>query len=168
MEIDAPVPQGPDRLVKPLATRKPEYFLCGPIVFSAVSQEFVNTLDAKWWPYLLRRVSPIATRTRDNTAFPGEELVVATTMFPHPTVEGYEDVSGFVLASVNGVRVKSLHHAAELVRDAKGKHIELRFAERGVEDVVIRTDALGRATEAVLADNGIRSRSSAGLKDVWK
>jgi len=116
VSVEAVLPAGQDRLIKWVAAKRPSYFFCGPIVFSTVSQDFVQTFDGPWLGYLMARSSPILKRRWAATRFVGEQLVVATTMFPHSIVDGYKDVSGYVLEKVDGVAIKNLRHAAEMIR----------------------------------------------------
>jgi len=166
--LAAPLPEPTNRLIKSVQDEQPEYFFCGPIVFSVVSREFVNTLNFEWWQYLINKSSPIVDRRMAAVAFPGEELVFAAAMFPHPSVDGYRDVSGFVLASIDGVPVKNIRHAAKLIRGSRGPFTTFRFADRAVDDLVLRTKEIDATTEDVLSRNGIRYGSSTRLRTKQK
>ncbi len=101
-------------------------------------------------------------------AFKGEQLVVVTSAFPHKIVKGYENPISQVVSRVNGTKIRNLRHLAETLRDAKAKHIEFEFADRGVSTLVFdRQEVLG-AMEEILVDNSIRKQYSDDLRNVWE
>ena len=53
------------------------------------------------------------------------------------------------------------------MRDASGEYVTLKFAGN-YEALVFRRKELMASTEEILADEGIRYRSSPDLRDVWK
>lgn len=66
------------------------------------------------------------------------------------------------------MKVKSLRHMVELLRDAQAKYTTLKFDDRASETIVFdHKDALA-ATEDVISDNGIRQRASDDLAAVWE
>jgi S1-C subfamily serine protease len=164
------VPVKPDRnlLVPPLKDLYPEYFIYGPIVFSAATQEYVRGLGGSGLGMLVALDSPLLKRLNDAPEEPGEQLVmIATRLFPHPITKGYDNRPLGVIGSVNGTEVKSLRHLAELLRDCKDEYVRLEMADRS-ESLVFRTSELKDSTETVLTDEGIRYQASDSLRDVWK
>ena len=112
--------------------------------------------------------SPLINRMLDSPAFPGEELVVVPAPFlPHRLAKGYDSPQGAVVKTINGVAVKNLRHAVELLRDAKGEFISIDFDRRNGEAIVFSRKELDAATEELLTDSGIRSQGTPELMKVW-
>jgi hypothetical protein len=155
-------------LVPPLKDQYPEYFIYGPIVFSAATQEYVRGLGGSGLGMLVALDSPLLKRLNDAPEEPGEQLVmIATRLFPHPITKGYDNRPLGVIGSVNGTEVKSLRQLAELLRDCKDDYVRLEMADRS-ESLVFRTSELKESTETILTDEGIRYQASDSLRDVWK
>jgi S1-C subfamily serine protease len=164
------VPVKPDRelLVPPLKDQYPEYFIYGPMVFSAATQEYVRGLGGSGMGMLVALDSPLLKRINDPPAEPGEQLVlIATRLFPHPISKGYDNRPLGVIGAVNGVEVKNLRHLAELLRDGKDEYVRLEMVDRS-ESLVFRTDELKESTEQILTDEGIRYQASESLRDVFE
>jgi hypothetical protein len=112
--------------------------------------------------------SPLFTRMLDSPAFPDEELVVVPSPFlPHKTAKGYDSPQGAVVKTINGVAVKNLRHAVELLRDSRSEFQTIDFDRRGGEAIVFSRKELEAATEELLTDSGIRSQGSPDLLQVW-
>lgn len=164
------VPVEPDRdlLVPPLKDQYPEYFIYGPLTFSAATLEYVRGLGGTGLGMLLALDSPLLTRLNDAPAESGEQLVIiATRLFPHPITKGYDNRPLGVIRSVNGTEVKNLRHLAEILRDCKDEYVKFEMADRS-ESLVFKNDELKASTEQILTDEGIRYQASESLRDVWK
>ena len=155
-------------LLKSLNNKYPSYFVWGPLVFSPATTNFVGAVAPYIASDLGLRNSPLMTRGNGVVNFKGEELVVVTAMFPHKTSKGYDNPVSQVVSSVNGKAIRNLRHLAETLRDAKDKHIEIEFADRGVSSLVFDRQEVLDCTEEILADNSIRKQFSPDLSDVWK
>lgn len=164
------VPVSPDRdlLIPTLKDKYPEYFIYGPLVFTVATQEYVRALGGSGISILLALDSPIIKHLQDQPDEPGEQIViVATRMFPHPMIKGYENRPFGVVEKVNGTKVKNLRHLAELLRDSEDEFIRLEMSDRS-EALVFRREELAAATEDILSDEGIRYQASDSLRDVWQ
>jgi hypothetical protein len=93
--------------------------------------------------------------------------VVPSPFLPHKTAKGYDSPQGSVIKTINGVAVKNLRHAVELLRDARGDFTTIDFDRRGGEAIVFSRKELDAATEDLLNDSGIRSQGSPDLLQVW-
>ncbi len=97
---------------------------------------------------------------------PGEQLVViATRMFPHRTIKGYDNRPLGVIAKLNGKSVKNLRSLAELLRDNKDEFLRFEMADRS-DALVFRRSELEAATEEILSNEGIRYQASDSLRDI--
>jgi S1-C subfamily serine protease len=171
-ELTLQVPAPSERpLVMPfLHGSYPRYFVHGPLVFSAATQEFVNGFNNF---ALLNALSfaetPLITRRVDRPAFAGEELVVVSSpLFPHKLTKGYNNPAGRVVLTVNGTVVRNLTHLVELIRTAETGFLEFTFGGNGTETLVFSRQELLDTTEEILSDNDVRAQGSPDTMAVWQ
>lgn len=172
LRVKLPVPTTRPLLIPDLQGSYPSYFVCGPIVFSTATLQFMGALggDAKRNPMvmMLFRGSLLFTRLGEAPAFPGEELVVVSSpLFPHRLSQGYSNPVARVLKSVNTIQIKNLAHLVEVLRDARDEFIVLRFDLREDEALVFPRKEMLAATDEILADNSIRTQGSPDAMAVW-
>ena len=158
-----------NRLLFPRAAdMKFEYFIHGPFVFIGANQHHSRLAsDETWGPALIYQQSPLAARCYDQTAFDDEQIVIlASPPFPHRIMRGHEDIQALsTLDSIDGVKVRNIVHARELIRKHQGEFIELEFADKKMDRVLrLNADALAAATEEILVKNSIRRAASVGLE----
>ncbi|HYO23976.1 MAG TPA: trypsin-like peptidase domain-containing protein [Lacipirellulaceae bacterium] len=166
--VRVPVRADRDLLIPTLKDKYPEYFIYGPLVFSAATQEHMRALGGAGVSVLAALDSPLIKRLYDPPAEEGEQLVIiATRMFPHPITKGYDNRPMGVIAKVNGVDVKNLRHLAELLHDSTDEFIRLETADRN-EQLIFRREELEESTEQILTDEGIRYQASESLRDLWE
>lgn len=164
MQIELPVSADDNRLLPHLGNTYPSYFIYGPLVFSPVYAEH-QRLNATLLSY---RNSPILSRGFSRRAFPDEQLVtVCSPLLPHRITKGY-DVDYFpCVAKVNGTPIKNLNHLIETLRDLKDDFVTFEWFDQHVENLVFKRSEIVAATDEILDDNGIRSRASTDVADVW-
>ena len=173
VQVELPVSPGYPMVTPNLGNAYPSYFIYGPMVFSTATDQFVRALTgsnrgARWMSWLIARNSPLATRFDDQTAFPGEELVVVPSpFFPHKLDEGYSSPFCEVVKSVNDIPIRNLNHLVEVLRDARGDSITIGFYDRECETLVFPRQAMLAATDDILTDNGVRSQGSADTLAIW-
>lgn len=166
--VHVPVSAERKFVIPVLKDRYPEYFICGPIVFTAATQEYVQALGRRGMAYLFAIRSPLLSRLYDTPREPGEQLVVvATRLFPHRITKGYDHQMFGVVDQMNGTKVKNLRHLAELLRDNTDEFTRFEFADRS-ESAVFFRDEINAATDEILTDEGIRYQASPALRDVWE
>lgn len=147
----------------------PSYFILGPLVFSRASLQLVAltaSLPATT-EWLEKHDSPLLTRLGDKPAFPGEDVVVLCPFLASALTVGYRDPALRVVKVVNGTPVRNLLHLVALLRDSKQKFVVIEFADQHVEKFVFRQQELVASTEAIMANNGIRSQGSADTMAEW-
>lgn len=168
IELDVPLARERPTVLKHLRGAYPSYFIYGPLVFSAATQEYSAAIGPAAGALALRG-SPLTNRRADEPKFDGEELVVmAGRAFPHRITRGYSISPAMTLESVNGTAIKNLRHLVELLRDLKDPQVEFRFHEMGAELLVFNREEIAAATEEILTDNGIRLPYSSDLRDAWE
>jgi S1-C subfamily serine protease len=164
IDLEVPVRVDPDLVLPSLDGKYPRYFVHGPMVFSAASLD----LAARSGGAGLVQRTPLFRRMMDQRKFEGEELVtLGSGLLPHRLSRGYSSQAFAVVSKVNDTPVRNLTHLVELIRDAKGEYITFDLAGR-YETLVFRRDELAKATEDILADEGIRKQYSDDLDAVWK
>lgn len=158
-----------ERLLFPMRPdMKYEYFIHGPFVFVAADSSHARlTNDEDWGPNLIGRMNPLATRRHDRKAFEDEQIVIlATAPFSHRIIRGHDHIDfASALDSINGVKVRNIAHARQLIRDHEGEFIELEFSDKHIDGVlVLDAKAFAEATYDVLEQNSIRRPASPGLE----
>ncbi len=168
LHVEVPVADAPDRVLKPLTGAYPSYFIVGPLAFSTASIEHLSLVTSALDPFLWR-ASPLLCRAFAPRDFADEELVVGPVrLFSHRIATGYEVAPFAVLKALNGVPVRNLKHLVELIRDSRERHLIFEWVDRQVESQVFDREELLKATEEVLADNGIRNAMSEDLVATWQ
>jgi S1-C subfamily serine protease len=165
--VSVPVSPRRDFLIPILEDGYPEYFIYGPLVFTAATQEYVRGLGGNGLGALLVLESPLLARLYRPPSEPGEQLVViATRMFPHPIIKGYDNRPLGVVENFNGKQVKNLRALAEMLRDCDEEFARFEMSDRS-ESIVFNREDLEAATEEILSNEGIRYQASAALRDLW-
>lgn len=166
LELQVPVSSERPVMVPDLKGAYPAYFVCGPLVFSTASLQFL--------PYVSRgnpmsmASSPLFRRLFEGPAFAGEELVVISSPFlPHRLARGYSNPQGNVVRTVNGIAIQNLRHLVAVLRDATAEFIIIDFWNRERETLVFPRKELLDATNDLLNENGIRSQGSPELMKAW-
>jgi hypothetical protein len=167
LAIELPVSADCPRLLPFLNGTYPSYFICGPVVFSNASEDFVALLSGAQTA-LSYMGNPLVTRRGAQPAFPGEQLVIIPSpFFPHRLATGYDSHAGHVVKTINGIPIKNLRHLVEVLRDCKDEFINIDFAGRMSESLVFPRKEMIAATDEILSDNGIRSQGSPDTMEVW-
>lgn len=171
LRVDVPVIRGWPLLIPDLQGRYPSYFVYGPLVFSKATAQFTaflgtNASNLTAFGFLR---SPLVTQRGDSPSAEREELVViASPFFPHRLSKGYSNPSAGVVDTVNGVKIRSLRHLVETLRDLKDEFVVLQTDNRGGESMVFPHKDMLAATEDILTDNGVRAQGSPDLLDIWR
>ncbi|MCF7688079.1 MAG: trypsin-like peptidase domain-containing protein [Cephaloticoccus sp.] len=167
-QIDVPVTLDWPMLFTDLKGNYPSYFVFGPLVLSTVTTQMFGGFDRNGQNVLTVSGSPIIGRRSEPPAFPDEQLVVVPApFFPHKLAKGYWPHNGRVIKSINGVTVRNLKHAVEILRDAKDEFIVIEFTDVGIEKIVFPRQEAVAATESILEDNDVRSQGSPDTLEVW-
>jgi S1-C subfamily serine protease len=173
LKINLPVSADYPRLIPGLNGTYPSYFIYGPLVFSAATDEYLGGfLRTKYAANVMARLgglaNPLVTRLSDPPAFPGEGLVViASPFFPHKLAQGYSTPRGEVVKTVNGIPVKNLNHLVEILRDSKDEFITIECSTRYGETMIFPRAQMLAATDEILTDNGVRAQGSADTLAIW-
>lgn len=167
LKVSVPIYYESDQLIPFLQGAYPDYFICGPTVFSTASQELLSGLGSPGQTLLASRRSPVISRRFDRRKTADEQLVVlGARMFTNPMTEGYDNQVFAVVTHVNDVQIKNLAQLVTTIRNAKGKFIIFRLGG-SYETIVFDRDAMIQATEQILEDEGIRYQMSKDLLKIW-
>jgi S1-C subfamily serine protease len=166
--VSVPVSPRRDFLIPILEDGYPEYFIYGPLVFTAATQEYVRGLGSNGLGALLVLESPLLARLYRPPSEPGEQLVIiATRMFPHAIIKGYDNRPLGVVEKFNGTKVKNLRSLAEMLRDCDEEFVRFEMADRS-ESIVFNRGELEATTEEILSNEGIRYQASTSLRGIWE
>jgi hypothetical protein len=166
VKLDVPLSRDDDLVIGDLKGAYPAYFLYGPLVFMAATNQTANQYTRI--PNF-DLTSPLVQRQNDKVRFPGEELVVVSSpMFRHKCVRGYSDPVGQVVEDINGVKIKNLRHLVEVLNACKEDFVTFGFAGERAEVLVLSRMAMAEVTREVMEENGILHRGSAELVKLWE
>jgi hypothetical protein len=169
LQLNAPAPARYPMMIESLEGRYPRYFIYGPLIFEAATQDFVAATGKELGGVLIAIGSPLITELGGLQRPERTELVVVpAAMFPHKISKGYSSPMGAILKTVNGTPVKSLAHLVEVLRDLKDEFVTFEFDGRLGEALVFRRQEMLVATEQILTDNGVRAQGSADLMKIWQ
>lgn len=166
IDVEVPVQIRKNWLIKPLRGKYPSYFVYGPLVFTAASQDLLTRLKGAR-DMLNLRENPLMKRRFDKPEFEGEEVVVlGARLFPHRITEGYDPQSFATIADINGVKIKNLKHLVETLRDHDDEFLEIRLGG-AYETLIFSKEEITESSEEILEDEGIRSQLSEDLEEIW-
>lgn len=171
LQLQLPVSSKRPLLIPEMAGEYPPYFIYGPLVFSKATAQLLSMIsgNANAIHMLSFIGSPLVTMRGVEPNAEREELVVISSpLFPHKISKGYSNLSGAVVYSVNGTRIRSLAHMVEVLRDLQDPFVAINFENRSGEAVVFARADIERATEEVLSDNGVRAQGSPDTMKVWQ
>ncbi len=156
LECDVPVAKRNLKTRGFLYDEKPDYFVCGGLVFTTLSYSFL----------LNNRIRIHDDPSDDTKPADGEKFVVLSDVLADICVEGYIGSAGVHIRSVNGVKVRDLRHLVELVDGAKGEFLQLGVDDDNEWDslMVLDLEALRKATPRVMERYRIPSDRSEDLK----
>ena len=151
----------------------PSYFICGPLVFSELTSDFLGGfLRTKFAGEFMVTESvagnPMVTRLAEQPGFPDERLVVISSpFFPHKLAQGYSNPRSEVVSTVNGIPVKNLKHLVEILRDSRDEFIRIEGVGRYGETMIFPRAQMLAATDDILTDNDVRAQGTPDMMAVW-
>ena len=170
IDLNCPAPKEFRSLIPYLNGKYPRYFIYGPLAFEAACGELAYSLmaDSRWAPVLGARKSPLLSGLQSRPTEVLQELVVIPSApFSHRSTKGYRPPMLSVVESINGIKIRSLNHLVEVIRDCTDEFLEINFAEIGAEKMVFNRKEISSATESILTDNNIRKQFSDDLQETW-
>ncbi len=171
MQLQLPVSSRRPLLIPEMAGEYPSYFIYGPLVFSKATAQLLSMISGSGNAiHMLSFIgSPLVTlRGAEPDAEREELVVIAGPNFPHKIAKGYSNLSGAVVYSVNGTRIKSLSHLVAVLRDLQDPFVTFEFENRSGEAVVFARAEVEGSTEEILTDNGVRAQGSPDTLRVWE
>jgi hypothetical protein len=177
MEMTVPVFREGRFLLKSYVDQQHDYFVHGPLVFSVASKEFFASLDsmrnaggksataanalftimqASGNPYLLRRYD----RVNDDD----EQMVILSKILSHKMTRDISVILPAVVEKINGVEIKNIRQAADLVRSLDDKQIVLELADSRKSMVIFDREELESVHDELMEENGIVRAASRELR----
>ena len=156
LEREVPVAKRAVRSRGFLYDEKPDYFVCGGLVFTTLSYSFL--LDNK--------IAMHDNPSDESKAVGDEQFVMLADVLADICVEGYIGSAGVHVRSVNGEKVRNLRHLVELVDGAEGEFLRLGIDDDNEWDSLLVLDlaALRAATPRVMERYRIPADRSEDLK----
>lgn len=171
LQVELPVSSHRPMLIPDAAGEYPSYFIYGPLVFTRATAQLLSAIGGNASAmYALSFIgSPLVTQRGSEPTQGREELVVISSpMFPHRISKGYSNLSGSVVSTVNGIRIRSLAHMVQVLRDLKEPFVTFEFDNRGGEAIVLARAEVAAATDEILSDNGVRAQGSPDMLRIWQ
>lgn len=172
-QVSVPVSYSKPQILKPLNGAYPSYFIYGPLVFSAATEDYYQTIVGNKDPtnvysWLSSHSNPLLTRRGQGPSSAGEELVVISSpLFPDKLAQGYDNPMWQVVESINGLPIQNLSHLVQVLKDSRDDFIVIAFAGNKMESLVLpRAETLAE-TENILNDNGIRKQGTPDVMEIW-
>ena len=134
--------------------RAPDYFLFGAFVFTTASLN-----------YMLAARPEFHDQIYEEKEFDGEEPVVISAVMPDVCADGYLGVSGSLVRSVNGEKIRNLRHLVETLDGFDGEFLVFGL-DRGDEwdsKMILDASEMREATPRVMGRFAIPSDRSADL-----
>lgn len=166
------------RLVEYLAGRTPRYFVYGPIVLSEAYADFYDVVEAglagENSAQRVGSVSVMATMQLGNSplidkrsarrASNSDELVIIAQILTHETSRGYRPIAyPYTVKTIDGVDVKNLAHAANLLKGAKDEFVEILFHDTLADRIILDRKKVLAGMDTILEENGIVRQESSDL-----
>ncbi len=170
IEINCRAPKELPSVLPSIRGNYPSYFVFGPIAFEAATLEIAYSfLAAKEWALPLgARNSPLLSNLSTPANENLQELVlIPTALFSHRSTKGYQPPVYCIVKSINQVKIRSLKHLVEFIRDCQDEYLEIEFADLGSEKLVFNRKEMAMETESILAENNIRKQFSDDLIEIW-
>jgi S1-C subfamily serine protease len=171
LKVQLPVEFEHPTLAPDLRGEYPSYFIYGPLVFSSVTRQMLGYFEnnAGFQRLLAYLKSPLVTRAFDEPTPELEQLVVVSSpFFPHKLAIGYSNPTASVVYAVNGTPIRSLKHLVAVLRDLKDPFVTFEFNQKGGEALVFPREAVLKATDDILTDNGVRAQGSPDVLGIWQ
>ena len=169
LHVEEPVPVHYPLMISALQGTYPRYFIYGPLVFEAASQDFLGARAKDLGGLMFATGSPLMTLWGEQPQPERSELVVVPApLFPHRVSKGYGSPAGAVVKSVNGAAISSLADLVARLRDLKDEFVTFEFDGRLGEALVFRRADMLASTEQILTDNGVRAQGSPDLLRIWE
>jgi S1-C subfamily serine protease len=169
LQVEEPVPVQYPLMIGALEGSYPRYFICGPLVFEAATQDFIAAHGRELGAHMFATGSPLLTLWGEQPQPERSELVVVPApLFPHRVSKGYSSPAGSIVKSVNGAPVRSLADLVARLRDLKEEFVTFEFDGRLGEALVFRREEMLASTEQILTDNGVRAQGSPDVLKVWE
>jgi len=168
--LRVPVSADSRMLVPDITGDYPPWFIFGPVVFSKATNQYMQGFygNAAVMTGLSVIGSRLVTQRSKLVDDAHEELVVVSSpFFTDPLSRGYANHGAAVVAAINGVKIRSLRHLVETLRDLKDDFVVIDFDHVGADALVFPRAETMAATERILIDNGVRAQASDELLKVW-
>ena len=154
LDLKAQVIDLPPLVPQTLYNRKPSYFVHAGMVFTVLSEPFLQADFGRDW-VMKAPVRFVNTALNGVRKYLDEEVVVLIMMLSHPVNVGYAPRSfkHLQVLRVNGHRIRNIAHLVHVVDHLTGDNIRVELS--GSKVIVLDRVAAVAATKDVLAQHNI-------------
>lgn len=128
--------------------KKPRYFVMGGMVFQEVTYNYLETYGSSWRKNAGARLVHLESSMGRNPPEDRPHLVVLSRILRDKINEGYGDLTGSIVETVNGQSVKDLDHFVAIIEASNDKFVHLGFS--GNLEVVMETQELKKRDPEIL------------------
>lgn len=139
--------------------RRPEYLIIGGYVMQELDWDYLNEYGDDWESEVDPLVGEYLQKNYFHFFKDRERIVILNHILRYPINQGYQDINNRVISSINGVRVKNLKHAAELLSKPEDSGYYVIQFEGMTVDVVIPVSDLEKANQDISAVYSIQELS---------
>lgn len=108
----------------------PSYFVFAGLVFQPLSQGYLKThtqASVVLIPYIPQyTLQGYRKATPDLINIKHPQIIILSRVLPDALNQGYKNMEGSVIYSVNGTQVKDLNHLARLIENAQGQYLKIQ------------------------------------------
>jgi len=136
---------------------KPGYFLFGGMLFQELTRDYLTAFGRNWRQDADTRILYLYD-TFEVYPEPGRRrIVILNKVFPHSVNIGYHRLKNEVLDTVDGIKVRDLAHAWELLKSTEEEFVRIAFS--GGAEIILSPAAASAADKEILQNYGIPALS---------
>lgn len=148
----------------PKPERVPSYFVFAGLMFVPLTAEYLASWDWKDVDVRFQHLYRDGLQSQKR-----RQVVIVSHVLAHSANQGYHDIRGAIVASVNGKPVRELSDVVRAVKRPKGKLHVIEFDQALYtfgSTVALKASDVVQATREVLATYGVTKDRSADLEGV--
>lgn len=126
---------------------QPRYFVYGGLVICPVTVNLLKSWGGEWYNQAPKEW--VALLNNNYRIDEKDEIVAVLKVLAARVNQGYQDISTWTIASVNGVRVKNLRHLVELVEKSEPSAFVTFENDRG-QVIILDRENVKRAQDEIL------------------
>ncbi|MGI9558188.1 MAG: S1C family serine protease [Thermodesulfobacteriota bacterium] len=162
MDVDIALTKGAGdlRLVNANYDR-PSYFIFAGCVFSPLTFNYLRSWGDRW--YISAPSSLLSKLAQNIKSFPGEEVVLLTSVLPSEINYGYHGLTNRIIEKVNGIKIENMRHLVKVVESEAATVEFITFEDSDGEQIVFSSQKALKSGAPLLATYQIAKDRSPDL-----